>query len=63
MQTGRKRLNEGSLTIEQYVKHKIHIIEDHFHIRLSSDEYSHFLELNSEIAVDNFAHKILQDKL
>ena len=42
---------------------KIDILVEDFHLRLSDDEKNHFYSLHSELAVDQYAHKLLVDKL
>lgn len=45
--------------IKSYVKQKIKMLERDFRIVLKPEEIKHFNELKTEIAVDNYALKLI----
>lgn len=47
----------------QYAKSKIVMLKKHFGIKLDETDIDNFMKCTSEIAVDNYAHKIIMTKL
>ncbi len=66
-----KVMHDGDMIIENkistraYIKEKIKMLTDPrgFAIKLTDDDIQHFNELETEIAVDNFARKIIMGGL
>ena len=49
-------------TLQDYKIHKIDILEE-MRIYLKTDEMKHLTSLDSEIAVDQYAHSLIMSKL
>ena len=49
--------------LPKYIKRKIKMLERDMCIELTDEEKDHFHALTNEIAVDNYAHKLIVDKL
>ena len=54
---------ERKMTIKQYIRYKIHMLEDEFKIELTPDEKDYFHCLKTEREVDKFAWNIIDKKL
>lgn len=52
---------ENKISTKAYIKEKIKMLTDPrgFALKLTDEEVQHFNELKTEIAVDNFARKII----
>ena len=48
-------------TMESYVHEKIDVLKQ-LHIKLTKEDKQHMYNLSSEIAVDNFARKLIMHK-
>ena len=48
----------NELTLEEYIKEKIRVF-DQLHIQLTPQQIEHMRSLNSEIAIDNYAHDLI----
>ena len=57
----RKDLNSPTITIDEYRKVKIAIIEEDMYINLTEKQKAHFDKLVTEIQIDNYARKIIFD--
>lgn len=49
-------------TINEYIRQKLLLFKD-FRIKLNKEELEHIYSLKTEVAVDNFAHRIFNEKL
>ena len=56
-------LEYHSIPLWQYIQDKIEMLQDHFGIQLDASEKHDMMRCTSEIAVDNYAHKIIMTKL
>ena len=54
---------ERKKTLPEYIAQKISMLEDEFYIKLDYADITHMYNLNTEADVDQFAHKILVDRL
>ena len=49
--------------LSTYIKAKLEMIQDDFHIKLYESEIKHMRSLTTEIAVDNYAKKLIRQYL
>lgn len=49
--------------LTRYIRNKIWMLENEFYLKLTNMEKYHFHELETEDAVDRYAHRLLVDKL
>lgn len=54
---------EPQIPLPRYIKQKIKMLNRDFYIRLTDEDIRHFNELTTEIAVDNFAHQLILDRM
>ena len=54
---------ERKKTLPEYIAQKISMLEDEFYIKLDYADITHMHNLKTEADVDQFAHKILVDRL
>lgn len=55
-------MNENEQLIA-YVDEKLDILKNHFVLKLSPEEISHFYKLPTEEDVDRYAHTLIMEKL
>ena len=58
-----KSREERQCTLKTYIKRKIRMLEEEFFIDLTSSEIEHMKSLKSEIEVDQYAHRLIVEKL
>lgn len=46
-----------------YIDDKINMLENEFYLKLTPEEKAHFNDIRTEEAVDQYAHRLLRDKL
>lgn len=56
-------LSYHNIPLWQYIQEKIEMLSDEFKIDLTASEKHDMMMCTSEIAVDNYAHKIIMTKL
>ena len=54
---------ERKKTLPEYIAQKISMLEDEFYIKLDYVDITHMYNLKTEADVNQFAHKILVDRL
>ena len=54
---------ERKKTLPEYIAQKISMLEDEFYIKLDYADIIHMYNLKTEADVNQFAHKILVDRL
>ena len=56
-------MEEKEMTIEEYRKEKLRMLQADFFIRLTEEEINHMNSLEREIDVDHYAHTLFTTKL
>lgn len=59
----RKSREERHQTLKTYIKRKIKMLEEEFLIDLTRSEIEYIKSLKSEIEVDQYAHRLIVEKL
>ena len=55
--------NQRKVGLSVYINRKINMLTNDFYIRLTDKEIEYFRALESKSEVDQYAHKLLNDKL
>lgn len=50
-------------TMPEYAEHKLHMLTKEFHLKLTKSEQLHMLTLGTILQVDNYAHRLIMEKL
>lgn len=50
-------------SLKDYIDDKINMLENEFYLKLTDEEKAHFYDIRTEEAVDQYAHRLLRDKL
>jgi hypothetical protein len=52
-----------TISLPEYIRQKLNMLKKDFMIRLSQHEIEHMMALTTEIAVDNYAKKLIYKRL
>lgn len=58
-----RMVDTNTMPLWQYIQEKLFMLQDEFKFALDASEIKHMMELKSEIAVDNYAHSIMMNRL
>lgn len=63
MKRAGSHLIDIDIPLPQYIAHKISMLQSNFKLKLTEAEIAHMESLQTEIAVDNYAHSLIMKKL
>ena len=60
---GRLSTFEETMSVEQYAKRKVKMLHKEFCLHLTFEDIEHFNSLKTKYAVDQYAHKLIMERL
>ena len=54
---------EKEMTLEDYIKEKLRMLQEDFYLKLTEEEINHMRSLTRDIDVDHYAHTLFTTKL